>query len=266
MKWHRGLATPGMVTLLLVSNVVPAAAHPLLDEASELNQSAEFEAALEALNRAEAASDLESDDVARLFELRALVFFALGRTEEMTEELARLVTLDPEYVLAVEVPPRVRSVLEEVREVYGSDPLRLELSSQRPDEAGVEVRVRARALGDELGLVRRVVVLTRVEGSRRWERHRGTEVEQTVAEDTVLEYRAQAIGPGGAVIARARGESIPPERMQAPEEAGGVSPWWFVLGGSVIAVGAFLAVYFLVIEPANRRTQPGVPEFSMEMM
>jgi hypothetical protein len=184
----------GLACLMVLGSASRASAHPIVDEARRLLLEAEFDAALAALDRAEAAADLTRAEVVLLLETRALIYAGRAQQVEMERVLDALASLAPTHQFAPEVPPALRRQF--VRLVSSrAGPLAIHAVT-RETEDGVEIT--GRAENDAVGLVRGVRVSARVGG--RVEVGRGS-LRLAIDEGARVEYFVEAIGPGGAVIA-----------------------------------------------------------------
>ena len=232
--------------ILAVALVAPglARANDALEHAIELAREAEFEAALEALAAAEARGPLTRDELVTLLQERALVRFALGDHDAMREDVGRLAVLAPNLVLPPTSPPQIRAAFEEQRL---GEALEVEADATRTDAS---VTVRVRVTGEDRGLARGLRVRARA-GDAPYEAREGSEVTFAVPRDVALDWYAELLGPGGAVIASV-GDAERPRRAgpEAPALALGQAPsggddglvWGLALGGAGLAVVAAVAV------------------------
>lgn len=251
-----------------------AHAHPLVDQAAEAHGQAEFERALELLDRAESSEDLTREDVVALLYQRALSSYALGRLEEMELSLQRLVTLEPRHPLSPTMPPEIRAALEGL-EADAEAPLSIEARVER--EEG-RAQVEASVFGDEGGLVRGVRLAARPEGGR-WRVVDETSLRLDAGHGPlVVEYWAEAIGPGRAVLASAGSAAAPlrdepapsrdettPAAPAAPAGAGGSSAWpWITVGGAAaVAIGA-LVLLLVTADASEEGTQLTSPMLELQ--
>lgn len=234
--------------------LLPAAlwAHPLVDEGRRRFEMADFRGALEALDEAEAATDLDRADVIELLELRALVHHALDDGAGVERSLRALGALDPEHRFGREVPPHVV-------ELFGSlerRPLRVDASWQGI-AGGVAVTVAVE--GAPPGLARHVVVRGRPAGGLEWSEAEDEDLGLAVEAGETVEWHAWVVGPGGATIATQGSEDAPerfvvpaglglderpPESSGAPEP---MSPWiWVgVAAGAAALVALVVTVAFV---------------------
>ena len=244
----------GLVAAALV--VLPAAsafAHPLVDEGQRQFESAEFAAALNTLVRAERAPELTLAELQRLFELRARVHAAMGHADLMRADLARLVSISPEHELARGVDPDVEREYVALREQHHAALGIATTTSVAP--AGVTVD--AHTSNDWAGVVRDVRVAARVRGESSWQRARNAPLLVRATSPADVEYYAEAIGPGGVLLAGSGSEHDPLHVAGAgdgatpPVAAGGASPWpWILAGvGAALVVGAIVLV--VVLAPAG---------------
>lgn len=244
----------------------PALAHPIVDEGVRHYENADFPRAIQAFARAEAASDLQRADVVELLVRRALVHFAMNAEARMREDLRRLATLEPNHVLGAETPPAVRAAFESVRrDLEGRIALRVE-SHAIPDGVHLAVEV----TGDAAGLVRSVRLGARSPGGE-WTEREGNEIDVPAAE---VEYYAEAIGPGGAVLASDGSRDAPRTASAGGVVAGGGggaviggddegdeggAPIWLFVGLGAVAVAAAVVAVVLITSAQSDQTQLGAP-------
>src|SRR5262245_46666023 len=84
-----------------------AHAHPLVDEGRRLYDEAEFDAAMDALTRAEQANDLTRADLIELLRIRILLRVAMEQPEGLEADAERLLSLDPHFDFGESAPPEV---------------------------------------------------------------------------------------------------------------------------------------------------------------
>jgi hypothetical protein len=238
-----------------------AFAHPMVEEGIRAYESAAFERAIELLSGAESQSDLSREDLVQLYRYRALAHAAMGANAALEADLRRVASLDAE--IGREAPPHVQRVFARVREGV-PEPVALSL------EVALGERGLRFAIGvenDVASLVVRTNLYTRTGGSWRTSAERDVEVE--AARDATVEYYAEALGPGGAVIVsegtRDRPRTISRRELGAPGETlrtetsmrtltnpevaepdEGSSAGWWILGGLGVA-GAAAAVILVVL-------------------
>jgi hypothetical protein len=187
----------------------------------------------------------------------------MGNADAMRADLARLVSIAPGHALDRRAPPDVQTALLEAR-TASPGPIRLSASPE-PSPAGVTVR--AEVSRDPSGLVREVRVVGRIRGTARWQR--ASDAPLFIAADaaSVIEYYAEAIGPGGAVLARngtegeplsAGGHGVTTDGAEASESGGeGTSPWLFVgIGAGVLILGAAIVIIAVGASSGQPDTQP----------
>ena len=228
-----------MIALLLL---LPAHAlgQSAVEEGRRFYEEAEFLEALDAFATAESADDLTREELVTLFETRALVHLAMGNAEPMRGDLARLVALAPEHVLDRRAPPDVRRTFAELR-AASQGPIRLRA---HPSAAAAGVTVEAEAENDTQSLVRSVRIHGRTDAGA-WESAVDAPLFVALTEEAVIEYWAEAVGPGGVVLASS-GSADEPLRFSgaaatpgSEEDTGGDDG---VLIGVVVAVVAALLV------------------------
>jgi len=234
-----------------------------LTEARAAYENADFASTLEALSRVEAGSGLTRADVLALLELRALTEFATGATAALDSTLTRLLSLEPSYAAGPSAAPRFAALVETVR---ARGVLTLELTgTATPAPTGVRIALRTI---DPSGLVLAHRVHWRDQGLE--QSAEGTDV-LVPTERSSLSWWAEAIGPGGAVLARTEPtEPTPAARSSAtgdratPAASGGAddSTLAIVLGvvAGVALVGGAIAVGIVVAggAPADTVLMPAV--------
>lgn len=252
----------GFLVLLVcaVSSVSTARAQDALAEATAAFQRAAFAEAIEAYDRAAAGDGLDRDGVLALLEGRALARHAARDHAGAERDLAALLSLQPDATLGEMAPPALQRAFARLQgEVAGTIALSVE-ASRVPDGFAVRTRVQ----NDVASLVRAVRVHWESEGE--WRRAEGRGVR--VVAGSTLRFYVEAIGPGGAVLAR-HGSPDAPERAAAIE--GGASPveapiepasddtaLWVGVGVGAAVMVAVAVVLAVVLAPPDR-TQPSAP-------
>lgn len=231
--------------------------HPAVAEAQRLYDEAEFERARSALEQAEAASDLTREDLVRVYELRALVALGMRDEDAMRADLRRLAAVDPAHQFAEWAPPEIAESFAEVKAQMGA-PLRLTANAE-PTATGV--RVQAEVHDDEADIIRATRVSGRVGGGE-WRSGDGR-LDVTAPSGSTVEYYAEAVGPGGAVVTSVGSIEQPLSvTLEAPAPPPGGFPTWVYVGaGAVIVVGLIAVVAITASggsnEPAD--TRPSLP-------
>ena len=238
--------------------LAPAAAlaHPLIDEGLRRYGEADLPGALDALTQAEHATDLTRDDLVQLYLGRAMVHHAMGHATELEADVYRLATLEPALTLRRTAPPPVRLAYEQAAaRVPG--PMRLDVEVH-PTPDGVELV--AHVTDDSAGLVQAVRIRARTPGST-WRRSEVASIELPAAAGAAVEYVAEAVGPGGAVLVSAGTESTPlrvaapgggadatashADRGAAGRDDHGLGLWPWVIGGGALLVAAVVLIAVL---------------------
>jgi hypothetical protein len=212
-----------------------------LDLAQEALEAAQFEAAVQALDRASRCPS-SRDALVRTLVLRALVAYAderLGALEEAVRALVSLGLSERPQGL----PPPVARRYEEVR------------ASQAPiallGEAVVSVRggsrrigIAPRVTGDATGLVRRVEVRARLPGQRFRLLEGDLKLELPHLDAARVEYVLVAYGPGDALVASQGSEDSPGSlRVEAaPRDTRGFVAAIVVAGVLLVVAGAAVGV------------------------
>lgn len=265
-----------------------ALAHPVIEQARDAYNSARHEQALELLERAEDGDDLTREDLAELLTLRAMAHRARRQMDLAEVDLFRLASLDPEHELGRRVHPTLRQLFATVLERVPG-PVNLDVDAQR---AGDVVTVRASINDDVAALAQGFRIHARsVSGS--WQTSSQAELALSVMPRDAAEYFAEALGPGGAVIA-SEGSAAAPLRLEpgATNESGGVGvgggeeegggelgsggadaggnggggtdggveAWPFIVGGVILAAGVAVALVLVFTLPSNdtQLTPPAV--------
>jgi hypothetical protein len=251
----RAITAAGVATVVAALGL-PARAHadhPAIARAIEYAEDADFASALAAFEEAESARSLGRDELVRLYAHRATVQFALGQTPAMEADLRRLVALDPHAALPASAPPPVGDALDALR--------------AEPHTPEIDADARAIATGAEIRASVREGRADLVRGLRAWGRRDTGEWESgeggavtidAVATDTVLWY-AEALGPGGVVVASHGTRTAPLSlTMPAPSAVAGGDDsltWWLVGGGSAaIVVGAVVTGVVLALGAGGSST------------
>lgn len=244
-------ALPLGVALSLVLGTGRAHAHPLVDEGRRLyEEEANFTGALDALGRAEAQDDLTREELVVLLETRAIVHVATGDQDAMRADVRRLVAIAPEHDLGPHAHPDLARAIAAER-ARGHGALRL-VPRTESAEAGLTIVVDVE--NDWASVVREVRIAGRPSGASEWQHAVDAPLLIASAGAATIEYHAEAIGPGGVVLART-GTPDAPLRAAAPG-SGGVEAWPFVLAGvGALLVGGAIVTAVLVTSNAPATTQ-----------
>lgn len=240
----------------LCLHAAAAHAHPVIDQARARLEAAEFERALQLLDKAEESGELGRADALRMLELRALGLLALNDERLAQRTLLELCALDPDHVFTPGTSPDLLAAFAKARERRPPPPRLILERRDQPDGVALEVHV----IGDELGIVRRVVLSTRT-GDGPWRSSDGEHVLVALAPGQRVQYRASARGLGGIELA-----SLPEQSWQRPEppptraRASPLSPWLYVgiAAGVLVLAGTTTAVIVANSSDADR-TQPSPP-------
>jgi hypothetical protein len=270
-----------------------AHAHPLVDEGERKYEDADFQGALDAFARAEAATDLTRADLVRLYTRRAMVHHAMQHPDELEADVFRLANLDRAVRLPRAAPPAVRRAYEQAVARVASL-LRVDVEAEAMPGG---TRLVARVSDDNAGLVQSLRVRARTAGGA-WRRTDRATLEVPAAAGATVEYVAEAVGPGGAVLAQAGTDDAPlrttlapalvdavttpvaatttanggaapatapapgPQpaspRDAAPRAEGGAPVWpWLVAGGVVLAAAVVVVALFVVPGPEGDQPVSG---------
>jgi hypothetical protein len=226
-----------------------ASAHPEIDGARAALQDARFSEALVALERAEASGTLSREDLVLLYELEALAHRGLDDAERVESSLRRLAVLDRRHEFLPESPPAMRRQFEAIAARAPWSPV----VDVRQVPAGDAIELRAVVRADPLRLERAVRLYTRV-GQGAYELTENAPARVSLSPGRTIEFYAELIGPGGAVIA-SDGSALAPRSIAGPEalfddaaEDSESFEWgWIALGGGVLAAGAIAIVVGLML-------------------
>lgn len=239
-----------------------------LDRARAHLEQAEFAQALTALEEAAASTGLTKAEVVQLAELRALAHHAIGEDAQMRSDLVLLALLEPDHPFDPSVPPAVRRGFDRLRGEAREPRIRVDVQNV-PGGARVVAR-----LEEPAEIVRAVRVLSRVPGGT-WLTSDG-QLQLPAAAGTTLELYAEAVGPGGWVLAREGSASepltavvaaaaatgppaaAPPMAPDREQEADG-AVWPFLVGAGALAAAAAVVVILVVTSSGDDRTQLGAP-------
>lgn len=232
----------------------PASAHPKIDEAQARIEAAEFDGALRLLAEAETGTELSREEALRLLELRALVHLALNEDDAAVAALRLLAVLAPEHAFAPSTSPDLLAAFKRARAGAPSPPALVVERELRPDG----VRVSARVEDDVLGVARSVRLWTRA-GSHAWRSTLANETIVFAAPGQRVEYRADALGIGGAPVLTTEAESLlVPAAPATDRAASGASPWLYagVIGGALAIAGTVTAILLLGDSGEGTRLSP----------
>lgn len=250
-----GLATLAAVLCCHLATV--ASAQSPVDSARELYEAGNLNEALDAYAQIEQREDLSLDNLAEIFQTRALIYRILGDEGAEEAELTRLASIAPDHRFSSDVPPEVRERFATLRaRLEGS----LTLSVQARSSAE-SVTLVSNVENDPLEVVRSVVLRGRIEGAD-WVRGEGTlQLEAEIGD--LVEYYAAAVGPGGAIVAR-HGSQADPRAYRVEGQGGGGAPvWpWIVAGAGVVAVAVTVTI-IVVLSSGETLTQPTAPMETM---
>jgi hypothetical protein len=269
---RRSFSAALVASCVLVSAAV-AHAHPDLEAAERAYREADFEAALEALERAEASERLTRDELKRLLVRRAVILSARSDDEALHRALTQLLVVDPDARFGEEVAPRLRAQLEEMRAERPQPEVNVALELRGPT-----VRL-VGSVGDHAGLARSVRVGARASGGP-WVESRN-ELALDALPGATIEYYAAAIGPGGVVVGELGSRNDPrrhsftgaPETegasaasvpIAAREDEADPTPWIVIgtVGGLLAAAAIVVAV--VLAAPSDPDTQL-LPRFELDM-
>jgi hypothetical protein len=237
-----------------------------LDRAVEHATEAEFDAALTAFDAALAGGSLTRDELIELLAERSLVLHAVGKKQQLDDDLSALVMLGGEDRLDQRAPPQLIDTLETKKRAR-EEPLAFEARCE-PSATGTKIRGRVAGLSTSMVLTVRFHV--RGDMQSQWSRHDASEVELSSALGKQVAYYGELLGVGGVVLASAGSVDIPrtcntpaePSLVQVNEarpEADKPAPrpssrkkWWWLGAGGMLAIGA---VTVAVLATRNREPE-----------
>ncbi len=242
---------------------------------------------MEAFERAAESTDLGWEDVIALLEGRAMVHHARGDDAAFERAAQAIASIAPAYAPAREVPPRLSRRLRAATD--GGAQLTLEATAERSADSLLVAAVLSNNPGN---VVNRVVFSAKV-GASEFADHEGPRVSIPARPSEGVRWYAQAIGPGGAVVASfGSSESpnvVPAEALPVPtvvepasvesdvggpaqdaagvtgsevdeSDDGGLPLWPFIVGGVVLAaVIVAVVVFVLTSDPDMTSGIPGIP-------
>ena len=267
-----------LIVLVVASTALAAAParadQAALEQARQLFWEARFEDALAAADRAEQGDDLTREDLIALYELRAQIERGQRDRDGMRAALERLAAVDPDHEFGRAIPPDIVALFDELR-ADASAPIAVDARAEPRSDGAV---VHATAAEDPLGLVREVRVHARQPGGE-WQT--GTSPLETGS--ATVEYYAEAVGPGGAVIASAGTADAPrsasvavqmdgEEPAEAPveqpsDDGTGMEIPWLWVGAGAGAVALLAIVIALLASGGGDDAPPGSlqPSFPMQV-
>lgn len=200
-----------LTVLALLFAASTAKAHPLLDEARRHMDAAEFEAAVDVLGQVDATEGLSRESLVELFEIRAMASHALRKRRAMHNDMQRLCALAPRHDLARVFPPEMHAAYKKA--CRGRSKALSLIASALPVSGGVQIDVDVRHSAP--GLVREVLLWARTDGSDEYSVAKGDPARVRAPSGATVEYFAQALGPGGTVVAQL-GTPSRPRRVNLP--------------------------------------------------
>lgn len=248
-----------------LSSSSTAFAHPLVDLARQRLEEADFEGSISAAAEAEREGDLTLADYVALLESRALAHLALGDEAGMRTDLIALASIDRNHSFPDSAPPALREAFASARREV---PRALGLRVAREERDGM-LHFEAVVEDDTASLVRALRIEAR-SGTGAWIRGQNGAVE-VPRTDARVDYFAEALGPGGAVLAsdgsRTQPLSYIPEAApllppsgdpRDDDEGGGGFPWlWVGVGAGAVAVTVLVVA--LAASSGEEMWQVGAP-------
>ncbi len=205
----RASAIVGVVVVVALVVALPsvAAAHPEVERLRRAVMEGDYEAARPGLDAALERDDLRLADLVAVFELRAMLFHGLLDEAALDGALRALIAIDPGHTFGSRYPPNLAQRSVALRDQVGG----LHVMARSVPSA-VGVRLEAEVVHDSEHLVRRLRF--RVFDAERGQWAPAEPPIEAAAGREVL-VLVEAVGPGGAVVARA-GTSDEPIRVAGP--------------------------------------------------
>ncbi len=260
-----------------------AAQRSLIETGQRQYDDLHYEEAVQTLSAAVIRSGNTPQVEARIYELLAMSYHAVGRTDEAEGAWRLMLIRAPDRQVSTDVSPRTQAFFTAVRtrwEAEGrpgvtvttsggtgvvtpvsSGPLsevRIEHRSPPQQQRGRAVPLTA-SLVDPGNRVARLVlafrhnnsgIFQRVDAARDETGAYAISIPGTVIRPPLAEYYFEAVDGNGLPVQQ-RGDALAPLRVAVPEP-GGV-PWWVWVGGGVLVAGAAVAI--IVVATSN---QPAV--------
>jgi hypothetical protein len=264
------LVVLGWAALVFATLLVPTRVTAQLDVGRRALESADFQRAIRAFDRAERVEALDREGLVSLYEGRIIARFAVGSRSRARRDLQVLAELDPAHTFPVEVPPEVGEALAAaVAEAGGG----LSASLAWSDTDGASV-LRVEVQRDVAELVRGVRVHTRL-GDGAWSSTEEREVRVAHAPGEAVAAYVELVGERDVVLAREgtaqspilHGELPAAPIVEAPEEAifeppsrGDDVALAVGLGvGGMVVIAVAVIVGVVVGTQTSDRTQPTAP-------
>lgn len=243
-------------------------AHADLDRAREHAAEAEFDAALTAFEAALSSDSLTHDELVTLLAERILVLHALGKKQQLDDDLSALVMLGREDALDRRAPPQLVDALTTKKRAR-QQTLTFDARCE-PSATGTKIHAQVGGVVPNVAVTLRIHVRGAKEG--KWSVYDSDDVELSSNMGKAVSYYGELLGYGGVVLASAgsvdmpRTCSTPPERsvVQVQAASPAVEPpvrrdssqrkkWWWLSAGGVLAIGA---VTVAVLATRNNEAEP----------
>ena len=255
------LITWGTTIALIALLPALARAHDEVSRMRSLVTDGRYEEVRPQLDAALDRTDFSREDLIELLEVRALLFHALPDEPQLEHTLRMLASLAPEHRFGPRYPPDLTERFSTIRAALPGG-LRV---STRVVPSAVGVRLEARVEDDPTGLVRELRYRVFNLESSRWEQV-APPIESPAGRDQLV--LVEAIGPAGAVVARAGSSDEPlhladataasvlPTEPESPEpDIDGGDDWvpWVVLAvvAAVVGAGVVGGVVFALENPTT---------------
>lgn len=223
--------------LVLAASMIASSAfaHDDIDEARRLYEEAELDQALDALARAQ-DNGLTRDELLEMLDLRLVLNLSLGNDDAVTADLRVLAAIDPDHELPPELPPGPQDAFIEIVEAT-EDSIGVSIEMESSPAAAVFT---ATTTGDTQSLISSIRIRARTPNGLWAEDNNELVLPLTSSLDVY--YYAEALGPGGAVLATRGSEDEPLVARYAPrgeeeDDSGGGG----LSSGAIIGIGVGVA-------------------------
>lgn len=283
-RWALVSALAMSVSLGAQTGWSQAAQRNLVDVGQRQYDELHYEEAVQTLSAAVIRSGNSPQVEARIYELLAMSYQALGRADEAEGAWRLMLVRAPDRQASADLSPRTQAFFTAVRQRWEAEgrpgiaaanttnngtgtgtpsptaPLpevRIEHRSPPQQQRGRPVPLTA-SLVDPGNRTARLVlayrhnnsgIFTRVDAARDETGAYATQLPGSVVRPPLVEYYFEAVDGNGLPVQQ-RGDALAPLRVAVPEP-GGV-PWWVWVGGGVLVAGAAVAI--IVVATSNQPT------------
>ena len=267
----RSIRTPSWSVCALIALMLTSFSHAStlyaqgdsLAEGKKHLDFAEFEAALASFDAALAAPDYDKATLIEIYAMRAVAFFALENIAAAEMSIAALLSIDPEQPPRASYPPQLQRVFARIKgETDGAIGVSASVENQADG-----VMIRTTVMRDAAAIVQKVIVYYRPAGDPQWKQIPGRSVRVPLTIDQSVEYFAQAIGPGGVILASQGADekpltatrTAPVEKNSGGQPVSSAPVWPWIVGGAALIAAAVAVVLVIVLTSSPSETQLSAP-------